>query len=91
MSTEDNKAIARRIFEEVGSQGNFAVIDKAISPNFVYRTSAFPEFHGPGGSRNFLPSTAKPSLTFTTPLRTWSLKETRWWPAGQQAVHTKAI
>ena len=45
MSTEDNKAIARRIFEEVGSQGNFAVIDEAVSPNFVYRTSAFPEFH----------------------------------------------
>src|SRR5205807_3500817 len=37
MSTEENKALARRIFEEAGSQGNYAVIDEAIAPTFVYR------------------------------------------------------
>jgi steroid delta-isomerase-like uncharacterized protein len=67
MSTEDNKVIAHRIFEEVGSQGNFAVIDEAISPNFVYRTSAFPEFHGPGGFKEFFTEHRKtfPDLHYT--------------------------
>jgi steroid delta-isomerase-like uncharacterized protein len=67
MSTQDNKVIARRIFEEVGSQGNFAVIDEAISPNFVYRTSAFPEFHGPGGFKEFFTEHRKtfPDLHYT--------------------------
>jgi steroid delta-isomerase-like uncharacterized protein len=67
MSTEENKAIARRIFEEVGSQGNFAVIDEAISPNFVYRTSAFPEFHGPGGFKEFFTAHRKtfPDIRYT--------------------------
>jgi steroid delta-isomerase-like uncharacterized protein len=67
MSTEDNKAIARRIFEEVGSQGNFAVIDEAVSPNFVYRTSAFPEFHGPGGFKEFFTEHRKtlPDIHYT--------------------------
>jgi steroid delta-isomerase-like uncharacterized protein len=67
MSTQDNKVIAHRIFEEVGSQGNFAVIDEAISPNFVYRTSAFPEFHGPGGFKEFFTEHRKtfPDLHYT--------------------------
>jgi ketosteroid isomerase-like protein len=42
MSTEDNKAPARRIFEEAASQGNYAVIDEVIAPTFVYRASALP-------------------------------------------------
>ena len=53
MSTEENKALARRIFEEAGSQGNYAVIDEAIAPTFVYRTSALPESHGPAGFKEF--------------------------------------
>jgi len=67
MSTEQNKAIARRIFEEVASQGNFAVIEEAISPNFVYRTSAFPEFHGPGGFKEFFTEHRKtfPDIHYT--------------------------
>jgi steroid delta-isomerase-like uncharacterized protein len=67
MSTQDNKVIAHRIFEEVGSQGNFAVIEEAISPNFVYRTSAFPEFHGPGGFKEFFTEHRKtfPDLHYT--------------------------
>ena len=53
MSTEENKVISRRIFEEAASQGNFAVIDEAIAPTFVYRTSALPESHGPAGFKEF--------------------------------------
>ena len=46
MSTEENKVLSRRIFDEAASQGKFAVIDEAIAPTFVYRTSALPESHG---------------------------------------------
>jgi steroid delta-isomerase-like uncharacterized protein len=35
MSTEENKVLSRRIFDEAASQGNFAVIDEAIAPTFV--------------------------------------------------------
>ena len=53
MSTEENKALARRIFEEAASQGNYAVIDEAIAPTFVYRASALPDSHGPTGLKEF--------------------------------------
>jgi steroid delta-isomerase-like uncharacterized protein len=35
MSTEENKAIARRFFDEVGNEGNFAAIDELVSPHFI--------------------------------------------------------
>ena len=35
MSTEDNKANARRFIEEVWNQGNLAVIDELTSPHYV--------------------------------------------------------
>ena len=53
MSTEENKVLSRRIFDEAASQGKFAVIDEAIAPTFVYRTSALPESHGPAGFKEF--------------------------------------
>ena len=53
MSTEENKVLSRRIFDEAASQGNFTVIDEAIAPTFVYRTSALPDFHGPAGFKEF--------------------------------------
>ena len=33
MSTEDNKALVRRVFEEVLNQGNLALIDEFYSPD----------------------------------------------------------
>jgi steroid delta-isomerase-like uncharacterized protein len=36
MSTEENKAIARRWGEEVWGKGNQAVIDELFAPNFVF-------------------------------------------------------
>lgn len=33
MSTEDNKALVRRVFEEVLNQGNLALIDELYSPD----------------------------------------------------------
>ncbi len=53
MSTEENKTFVRRIWEEAGSQGNFGIIDEAIAPNFLYHTSALPEYHGPEGFKRF--------------------------------------
>ena len=35
MSTEDNKAIVRRFFEEVWTKGNVAAVDELIDPNHV--------------------------------------------------------
>jgi predicted ester cyclase len=35
MSTEDNKAIARRLYEEVWNKGNVSAVDELIDPNYV--------------------------------------------------------
>src|ERR1051326_863896 len=35
MSTEDNKAIARRLYEEALNMGNVAEVDELVSPNIV--------------------------------------------------------
>jgi SnoaL-like polyketide cyclase len=35
MSTEDNKAIARRLYEEVWNTGNVAAVDELIAPTIV--------------------------------------------------------
>jgi predicted ester cyclase len=35
MSTEDNKAIARRLYEEVWNKGNVSAVDELIAPNYV--------------------------------------------------------
>jgi steroid delta-isomerase-like uncharacterized protein len=40
MSTEQNKARSRRIFEEVWGKGNIAVIDELTAPNFVDHNAA---------------------------------------------------
>jgi hypothetical protein len=35
MSTEDNKAIVHRFYEEVWNKGNVAAVDELIAPNYV--------------------------------------------------------
>src|SRR3954452_4463814 len=35
MTTEENKALARRLFEEGFSQGKVEVVDEVLDPNFV--------------------------------------------------------
>jgi hypothetical protein len=35
MSEQDNKAIARRVYDEVQTKGNLDVIDELIDPDFV--------------------------------------------------------
>jgi steroid delta-isomerase-like uncharacterized protein len=67
MSTEENKTLARRIFEEAASQGNYAVIDEAIAPTFVYRASALADSHGPAGLKEFFTAhrRAVPDIHYT--------------------------
>ena len=40
MSTEDNKALVRRTFEEVWIQGDLAAVDQLFAPDYI--------MHGPG-------------------------------------------
>ena len=43
MSAEGNKALVRRLIEEVLNQGNFAIFDELYAPNFIFHEPAFPE------------------------------------------------
>src|SRR5947209_16879357 len=47
MSTEDNKAIARRLYEEVWNTGNVAALDELIAPNIVLHFDYPADIAGP--------------------------------------------
>src|SRR5712692_3968146 len=66
MSTEDNKANARRFIEEVWNQGNLAVIDEITSPNYVDHDPAM-TVQGIEGLKQFVSMylTAYPDTHFT--------------------------
>ena len=51
MSTEQNKAIIRRLFEEGLNQNKPSVIDELLAPNFVIYNSPVGTVHGPAGFR----------------------------------------
>ena len=53
MSTEENKALARRLFEEVLNQKNVALIDEFYSPNYVEHTPNGP-VHGTEAYKQYL-------------------------------------
>jgi len=68
MSSQENKAIARRYFEEIMNQGNMAVIDELISSNFVLNIPNVPQgIHGIQDFKDFVTSlrTAFPDVCFT--------------------------
>jgi steroid delta-isomerase-like uncharacterized protein len=47
MSLEENKAIARRYYDDIFNQGNLAVADEILAPDFVFTVSSYPEpIHG---------------------------------------------
>ncbi len=66
MSTEENKALSRRLIEEVWNQGNLAVIDELTAPNYVDHDPTRP-IHGPEGMKQFVSMylTAYPDTHFT--------------------------
>ena len=47
MSTEDNKAIARRLYEEALNTGNIAVVDELVAPNIVLHYDYPADLPGP--------------------------------------------
>lgn len=51
--SQQNKALARRIFEEMESKGNLAVADETFASDFVNHTP-FGEHHGPEGAKQFV-------------------------------------
>ena len=54
MSTEDNKALVRRVYEEVINKGNLNVADEALTSDYVYRSPGSPEFRGPDGFKQLI-------------------------------------
>ena len=66
MSAEENKANARRIIEEAFNQGNLAVVDEILDPNYVYH-SAFMDIKGPESFKQFVTAvrTSLPDINVT--------------------------
>ena len=64
---EENKAIVRRIFEEVWNQGKLDVIDDIYAADFVDHMPGSPDIHGPEGFKQFVNMyrTAFPDIKFT--------------------------
>ena len=53
MTTQDNKALVRRIFEEIWNQGKLEAVDELFAPEHVgYENQAGP-FHGLEGVKQF--------------------------------------
>ena len=68
MSTEENKAIVRRVNDEVWSEGQLDVIDELFADDFVATIVGAPEqIRGPQGFREFVVMyrTAFPDLRIT--------------------------
>jgi steroid delta-isomerase-like uncharacterized protein len=68
MSTEENKAIVRRVNDEVWSKGDLDVIDELIADDFIATVVGAPEqIQGPQGFREFVVMyrTAFPDLRIT--------------------------
>jgi len=43
MSTEENKALVRRLIEEVWNQGNLTVFDELYAPDFIFHDPGLPQ------------------------------------------------
>ncbi len=55
MSAEQNKAIVRRITEEIWNKGDFDLIDELIASHFVFHDPGVPmEVRGPDGYKQFV-------------------------------------
>jgi steroid delta-isomerase-like uncharacterized protein len=49
--SEANKAVVRRLFEEVWNQGKLEVVGELVAQDYVYRTAHLPELRGPEGCK----------------------------------------
>jgi steroid delta-isomerase-like uncharacterized protein len=67
-ATPDNKAIARRFWEEIWNGGDMAAADEIIAPEFDFYLPVAPEpFHGPDSIKKFVAAdrVSFPDLHFT--------------------------
>ena len=66
MSTEENKALFRRVLEEIFNKGNFAVVNEIYEKDFVAHIPP-DEFKGPEGIKQFVSAqrNAFPDLNIT--------------------------
>jgi steroid delta-isomerase-like uncharacterized protein len=67
MSTEENKAMVRRIFEEVFNKGNLSVVDEIMANDYVFHMGQGMDVKGPDGFKQFATMfrTAFPDLHIT--------------------------
>jgi steroid delta-isomerase-like uncharacterized protein len=55
MSAEENKALARRVLEEMFNKGNLDVADELLAPDYVDHDPAMPEdIRGPEGFKQYV-------------------------------------
>lgn len=55
MSTEENKALARHVIEEMFNKGNLDVADELLAPEYVDHDPAMPEdVRGPEGFKEYV-------------------------------------
>jgi predicted SnoaL-like aldol condensation-catalyzing enzyme len=55
MSAEENKALARRVIEELFNNGNLDLADELIAPDYVDHDQAMPEdIHGLEGFKEYV-------------------------------------
>ena len=51
MTTQDNKALVRRIFEEIWNRGNLEALDELFAPEHVGYDNKSGPFHGLEGAK----------------------------------------
>lgn len=87
MSTQENRARAGKVFDDIWSQGKFDLADEFLSPDFVGRPGALGEpFRGPAGAKEFIGRLRRgfPDITFTVEdmVAEGDLVATRWASTG---------
>jgi predicted ester cyclase len=67
MSTEENKANARRAVEEVMNKGNLSLAEELIAPDYVGHQPGMPDWKGPEGFKQYMSMmrTAFPDINMT--------------------------
>lgn len=89
MSTEENKAITRRLIEEVWNQGNLGLADELVAPDYVGHDPASPDEHrGPEGLKQFAATTRSSfpdwHMRIEEQVAEGDLVATRWTATGTQ-------
>ena len=66
-TTEENKAAFRRTFEELLNQGNYAIVDELLAPDYFNHEAPPGKNHGPESMRQLVMwlRTAFPNLHYT--------------------------